>query len=75
MTRRSLIGCVSVALSLTVFADAALGQCPDSRIRFSVVPRSPSTLGQRGTLAVSLALTGMMYRYVATMSVTGTSPL
>jgi hypothetical protein len=75
MTMRSRVGCVSITLSLMVFAHAALGQRNDPRIRFSVVPPSPSTLGQQATLAVRPALTGMMYRYVATMTVTGTGKL
>ena len=56
-------------------ADVALGQRGIIKMKFSVTPSSPTTLGQQATLGVQPVTPGTTYRYVATMSVTGSSML
>ena len=54
---------------------AALGQRAPARLTFGIAPPSPTALGQPVTLGVRPVTPGTTYRYVATMSVTGTSML
>lgn len=64
---------LALAAAEVVASSAALGQRVSSRLQFAVTPPSPTTLGQPVTLAVRPVIPGTTYRYVATMSVTGSS--
>lgn len=74
MPRRpsQLVIVMALATPWLVAPSPALGQRTPARLNFGVAPPSPTTLGQPVTLAVRPVTPGTTYRYVATMSVTGT---
>ncbi len=70
----SRLSFVAIGLALLARGDA-LGQLAASRLNFGVAPPSPTALGQPVTLGVRPIAAGTMYRYVATMTFTGTGLL
>ncbi len=62
---------LALAAAEVIASSAALGQGAAARLKFVIAPPSPTTLGQPVTLALRPVSPGTTYRYVATMSVTG----
>lgn len=69
--RRILLASTTVLLPL----HEALGQRTPARLNFVVAPPSPTALGQLATLGIRPMVPGTTYRYVATMTFTGTGML
>jgi hypothetical protein len=64
---------LALAAAEALASSATLGQRSPTRLNVGVAPPSPTTLGQQVTLGVRPTIAGATYRYVATMSVTGSS--